>query len=423
MKKLNTCETENCIPTPSSCVYWNGGDIESLGICNGDSLNNLLVELIAKLEEITGTDLSEFDIDGLLEICNQQAPTEITIISILTLLKNNQICLKDYIDALNDKLNELLVDSGINVNLKCYSEFDNLGNSLSITRDQLDQLIIDNLCNHKQRIESLEGSVVGLQNQIDNLDIPDTTEPNVSTCINVSSLPISSQIINTSSSLCDLREATGEESDIASALSLTPSDLNAEFGLIPGWILVPANWAENYSNLLLEMESIRQRVIFMEENCCASSCKDVELGFSAVYNEDADGIIISFTSGAGTFIPTGFEDQGSYGTITDVDGNTVDFSLTIDNNSTEEIPIAGLNTTAPLDISITAVIGTEGLTCQKCLSRTVAQASCSFCEICATGSEGATVVIIYESTSQSVVMESPTTTTTTSTTTTTTVEV
>lgn len=423
MKKLNTCETENCIPTPSSCVYWNGGDIESLGICNGDSLNNLLVELIAKLEEITGTDLSEFDIDGLLEICNQQAPTEITIISILNLLKNNQICLKDFIDTLSEQIAELQGIDTPNVNLKCYSEFDNLGNSLSITRDQLDQLIIDNLCNQKQRIESLEGSIIVLQNQIDNLDIPDTTEPTVATCINVNNLPVSTQIINTSNALCDLEEATGNSADIATALASTPGDLNAEFGLIPNWILTPTNWAENYNNLLLEVESLRQRITYMEENCCAVSCNDVELGFTAIYNEDADGVIISFTFGAGTSIPIGFEDQGSYGTITDVDGNSVSFSLTIENNSTEEIIIAGLNTTAPLDIAITAVLGNGALTCQKCLTRTVAQASCSFCEICAEGSEGATVVIIYESTSQGIVIEAPTTTTTTSTTTTTTVGV
>lgn len=420
MKKLNTCDSENCIPTPTSCNYWNGGAVESLGICDGDPLNNLLWEIVTKLEDITGDDLSNFDIDSLLEICNQQAPLEVTIISILELLKDNQVCLKDFIDELNERLNELFEDTGVTVNLKCYAQFDNLGNSLSITRETLDQLIIDNLCNHKQRIETLEGLVVGLQSQIDNLDIPDTTEQSFATCINASTLPTSTQVINVANAFCDLEEATGDSSNIASALANTPGDLNAEFGLISGWILSPANWAENYNNLLLEVENLRQRVAAVE-TCCEATCEDVELGFSAIYNEDADGIIITFSFGAGTNIPAGFEDDGSYGTITDVDGNSVDFNIEIANNSTEEVIIAGLNTTSPLDISITAIMTNGALTCQKCVSRRVSQATCAYCEVCAEGNDDdASVVIIYESSKSSVVIENSTTTTSSSTTTTTT---
>jgi len=422
MKKLNKCVVENCIPTPSSCVEWNGGDIEFLGICDGDSLNTLLWEVITKLEEIAGDDLSSFDIDSLLDICNQTAPQEITILNILNVLKNNQICLKDFIDTLSEQLSELLNDQNVNINLKCYAEFDNLGNSLSITRDQLDQLIIDNLCNHKLRIETLEGKVIGLQSQLDNLDLtPEPSELNVATCLDPVVKPTSTQLVTTTQELCDLEDATGEPVDIAAALAQTPGDLNAEFGLISGWILAPANWAENYNNLLLEVENLRQRINFMEDNCCALTCEDIELGFTAVYNEDADGIIISFTFGAGTSIPAGVLDQGSHCTITDIDGNSVDFNIVIANNSTEEVIIAGLNVTAPLEIKITAVMGTPALTCQKCLSRTVAQAACKYCEYTVTGDEGSTVTIVYQA-SQSfssnghVVIQPPTSSTTTSTT-------
>lgn len=421
MKKLQNCEVENCIPTPSSCSIWNGGAISYLGICDGDPINNLLWEIIKKLQDIAGEDLSSFDIDSLLDICNKKAPAEITILSILNIIKENQVCLKDFIDTLSQQLADILSEDSININLKCYAQFDNLGNSLSITRDELDQLVIDNLCNHKGRIETLEGKVVSLQSQIDNINsTPSFEESEISTCVDPVVKPVSSQVTSIATELCNLQNSTGDPSDISSALAQTPGDLNAEFGLIAGWVLAPSNWAENYNNLLLEVENLRQRIKTIETTCCALSCDDIELGFTAVYNEDADGIIISFTYGAGTSIPAGFTDQGSYGTIKDVDGNSVDFNITIANNSTQEVIITGLNTGALLDISITAILGTGSLTCQKCLSRKVSQASCKYCEVCVSGPSDSSVVVIYEASSSGITIENSTTTTTTSTSTTTT---
>ena len=421
MNRVKNCEVENCIPTPSSCVTWNGGDIKYLGICDGDSLNDITVEIVSKLQEIAGEDLSQFDIDSLTEICNQKAPNEVTLLSILNLIKANQICLKDFIDTLSEQLASLLSNTGVTINLKCYADFDNLGNALSITREQLDQLVIDNLCNHKDRIETLEGKVVSLQSQIDNIDInPAVDEPEFTTCIDGVSKPTSGQTVSIANALCDLRDATGDETDITSALGSTPADMNAEFGLLPGWIVNPQNWAENYNNLLIAFGNVWARVKTIESTCCALTCDDIKLGFSAVYNEDGDGIIISFTYGAGTVVPAGFTDQGSYGTITDIDGNSVDFNITITNNSTDEVIVSGLNLTGDLTINITAIIGREGLTCQKCLSRTVKKAKCAFCEICVEGTDGSSVVVVYETNGSTSATLFDTTTTTSTTTTTTT---
>ena len=390
MKKLQPCTVENCIPTPTSCMEWNGGDIDYLGICNGESINNVVWEIVAKLQGLAGDDLSKFDIDSLLTICNQSAPLETNLLSILTLLKNNDICLKDYIDTLNNKLNELSSSSGVSVNLKCYADFDNLGNALSITREQLDQLVIDNLCNHKGRIENLEGDVVLLQSQINNISTSTTVdELAFSTCIDSGTKPTSSQVIITAQAHCDLETETGNPADIAAALSKTAGDLNAEFGLLAGWNLTPANWAENYGNLLLEVESLRQRVIFMETNCCAITCDDIKIGYSAAFNEDSSGIILKFTFGSGTSIPAGLTDQGSTGTFTDIDGNVESFSLTIAMNATIEIPISGLNLSGQIDISINAKIGSNALLCEKCVGRTLKGNPCSFCTL--TASDTATI--------------------------------
>ncbi len=400
------CKVENCIPTPSSCVEWNGGELPYLGICNGDSLNNLVLEIITKLKEITGEDLSSFDIDALLDICNQKSPSEVTILSILNVLKNNQICLKDFIDTIKDGLDELFKTTGVTVDLKCYAQFDNLGNPLAITREQFDQLVIDTLCSHEGRINTIEGRLTVLQAEIDALNVISTVEElEIPTCINGAILPTSVQLQNTSTEICTLETATGFPSDISSALAVTPADLNPEFGLIPGWILVPKNWADNYNNLILELENIRQRIKTIETGCCSLTCDDVKLGFTAAYNSDNTEIVIRFTSSAGTSIPVGFIDSGSTITITDIDGNietyiTVNPDL-ITNNATISVPIPSLNISQDVTVDVEANFTSGGVTCSKCLTKLVhspSTVSCDTCKICASGDAGTSVVIIYEST-------------------------
>ena len=79
-----------------------------------------------------------------------------------------------------------------------------------------------------------------------------------------------------------------------------------------------------------------------------------------------------------------------------------------------------INTLFKDTINITAIMTTVSLTCQKCLTRTVAQASCAFCEVCAEcEDDDASILIIYESTKSTVVIENSTTTTSSTTTTTT----
>lgn len=399
------CIPDNCIPTPSSCVEWNGGELPYLGICNGDSLNNILIEILTKLQAIAGEDLSAFDIDALLDICNQKAPAEINILSILNLLRGNQICLKDFIDTVKAGLDELFKTSGVTVDLKCYAQFDNLGNALSISREQFDQLCIDTLCSHEGRITTIEGRLITMQAEIDALNVVSTVdELEIATCINGATLPTSTQLQNTSTEICNLETATGFPADISSALGVTPADLNAEFGLIPGWILVPKNWAENYNNLILELESIRQRIKEIETGCCAIGCDDVKLGFTAGYNTDNTAVVIRFTSSAGTSIPVGFIDAGSTITITDIDGNVETYTTVnpdlITNGATLTVPIPSLNLTQNLKIEVEANFTSGGLTCTKCLSKLIQSPStidCDTCKICASGTTGQ-VVIIYEST-------------------------
>lgn len=425
MKKVNECKVENCIPTPTSCNFWNGGDVEFLGICDGDPLNNLLWEILNKLKDIAGDDLSSFDIDSLLDVCNKKAPLEVTLLSILNLLKDNDICLKDYINTLSETVSELANQQAVSVNLKCFAQFDNIGNELSVTREDLDQLVIDKLCDHDQRITSLESGQVLLQNEINSINSNQTVdELSISTCIDSNELPTSTQLIKTSKAHCDLEDMTGAPVDIAVAISKVPSTDDSRYNTITGWILNPDNQAEVINNLLLKINNLEERLIFMEDNCCAVTCDDIKLGFTAIFNEDSDGIIIKFTSGAGTSIPLGFEDKGSIITVTDKNGNTSEGVIDIVENFTDnleyELSVSGLDLTADLDVNITSKIGNDAITCEKCLTKVVKKSNCGFCQICNDGATGE-LSIVYDDNGGAIAYSSFDPSTTTSTTTTTTV--
>lgn len=401
MKKVNNCFTDNCIENQSSCTIWNGGDIEYLGLCNGISINNVFWEIITKLQDIAGADLSNFDIDSLIDICSQKAPSEINLLNVLNIIKNNEICLKDYIKNLEERISELNVTGTLSLNLKCYADFDNLGNALQINQEQLNQLLVNIACDHKSKIEGVEGKIIGLQLQIDNILNDNTVEEqSFGTCVDPGIKPTSTQVKNIATAFCAHETAVGTPNEVQIALAQTPVDFETDFALVD-----PANWipvinrsslADNYNNLLIAFGNVVTRLKYIEDNCCRISCDDIILGFNVRYNEDRDGIIITFTSGSGTSIPSGFTDAGSTITLTDAEGgqitNVIDIADLFYNNGEFEIPIATLSTIGDIEINIDAKLTNGAVTCDKCLNKSVKRPGCAYCTLTATDN----VTIVYK---------------------------
>lgn len=417
MKKLNNCVIENCIPTPSSCVEWNGGDLPYLGICNGDSLNNIIVELITKLQAIAGVDLSTFNIDQLLTICGQVQPVSIDLVSILTLLSNNESCLFGNINDLSEQIADLSKEQTVTVNLKCFAQSDNLGNPLAVTRATLDQLVVDNLCADQTAITSLQGDVVVIQSQLNILEnaVPIPTELTFGTCLNTAILPTSTQVIKTTAELCSLEGATGDAANIASALANTPSDLNTEYGTLTGWITSPATWADNYNNLLIETQSLRNSIAVIMATCCAPSCGKIELlplvTFDFGSSPSANTLTMDFGANSGSIIPYGYTDAGSTikingaiggtpSTITIVTGPSTSPLLLIDPaNPMTNIAIGAFDF-GELTIDIQSVFilknskGQVIMTCNGCFSLTVNYSS-PCCQV-TNSTGGVPITMIYK---------------------------
>lgn len=403
MKKIKNITSDNCLETSSECVTL-AVPLPYLGLCKGDSLTQFTVEVITKLEKIAGEDISGFDIDALLDICNAKAPLETTIISILTLVKDNQVCLKDFILQLEERLNALSTSSKVNANLKCYADFDNIGNPLSITRDQLDQIVINELCDHSIKITSLQGDIVTIKNDIANIDVnPIVLEPQFTTCVDGAVKSTSLQVQSIATVLCDEITAIGDDTDISNALSRTPSTDLARYGSLPSplntWIPVPTNWAENYSNLLIKVASLENDLRDVLANCCAPTCDKILIGFSMILDSGND-YIIRFRPTDGTIIPTGFTDAGSTVYFKDASGTRYPLIGTLPIDVTEEesdtYDLSSLITGSPITVYISAKVTNGSLQCDKCVSNTIdlSNDSCPVCVITTTGT--GTVTVIYE---------------------------
>lgn len=394
MKQKNK-EDFGCIKSYTQCIQWTLGDIPSLGIVNGDYMDEIVYAIVNKLCELSDPlDLSTLSLQCLIDKLNIDEPTPRTIQTIFQLLIDNDCSLKDLIDNLQNQINDINT-SNLVLDLKCLAQFDGFGNPLPYDLKSVLQSLINEVCILKSQVSILNIIVVDLQNQINNINVIPFELPTITTCISANKV-LDVSVKDIATSLCNLRNATGTEIQLQSAMANQCPNFNTQFSSIPGWNVAPVNLAQSYSNLELAFCNIMSRVIAIEETCCAPSCDKIKIGFSVDVDFELKELTLSFTSGAGTFIPAGFEDCGSIITITDELGNIVTPTNTIIQNNGEISGISFASLTGNImTISIKTKFclkddtGTTILVCQDCISKVVnLEQGCPVCKVCAFGKNG-----------------------------------
>lgn len=391
MKQKNKDEF-NCIKGYTQCIQWNLGDIPSLGISNGDYMDDMIYAIVQKLCDLSDPlDLSTLSLQCLIDKLNNTEPVPRTIQTIFQLLIDNECSLKDLIDNLQAQINDIN-SSGLVLNLRCLAQYDVYGNPLPYDIKSVLQSLIDEVCLLKDEVIHLNNIVADLQVQINNIDVTPFELPIITTCISANkSLDVSVKDVATS--LCNLRNATGTEVQIQSAMAQQCSNFNNQFGNISGWNPAPINLAQSYSNLELAFCDLLGRVIVMETTCCGPTCDKIKIGFGVEVDRDLKEITFNFTSGAGTYIPFGFYDCGSSITITDEQGNVATPTIT---TITQEGSISGISYASLTGKIFFVSIKTkfclkdrEGnliLTCQDCLNKTIdISMECPVCKVCVVG--------------------------------------
>lgn len=378
----------------SNCVNWQGPDLPFLDIYNGQSLSEAVYIIALKVCEITkDLDVSTLDLSCLIDTC-VSCQTDLNLVKILQLLLDNDCKLKDLIDNINGNTETTVT---LNLNLRCLRKFDDFGNEIAQDLNQTLQSIVNQVCTNTADIASLQTRVNDLQDQIDNIDLnPNPTEVTISTCI-AGTRPVSQALVRVADDYCNFKTLVGDAVAIQQAMGMQCEGLNSSLGATEGWIMTPANFAQSFSNLWLAYCNLLARVTLIENNCCKVTCKDIIVGLLITPNEGGDAITVKFSTAMGTFIPDGFEDNGSILTISDIDNKKLEYPIIVSQDGVQgEFSFVGLNLSAPLTASVNAKLQSADLGCEKCVSEQfIPNSNCPVCAVTATGKQGS-VTIVYE---------------------------
>lgn len=396
MTPTNSNRNTTCInATTSTCTTWTGKSIPSLGVESGQTMTDTMYKVSCAVIDIMGDiDLQDLDISCLLDK-TPILPINKNVRLILQLLMENQCSLKTLIDKAGGTQD---VSTPIVVNMKCLKKFDDFENEIPQDLNAALQSIINQVCSSVADIALLKNTTANLQTQIDNIPVvPQYVEPSIVTCITPTPKPTSQQVPIAIQDYCDYKDKVGQVTDVQQAIARQPAGLNTLLAAVDGWIINPQNLAQSENNLWLLSANLLARVKNMEENCCKSTCKDITLAMLITPNSDGDAITIQFSTYLGTNIPTGFVDDGnSVLTITDVDGNFVQYPIVVSEDAKQgPFSFAGLNVNSPMTAGVNASLTSTVLTCQKCISKQfIPGGGCPVCLITGAGTTG-TVTIVY----------------------------
>jgi hypothetical protein len=367
-----------------------------MNICTGDTVSDVVYKAGVLICELKDTlNLEDIDLKCLVDACIACPKPVQTLQNIIQLLVDKVCTLEDLIENLDGgpSVNQEV----FNVNLRCLAVIDGSGNVLNDdNNDEIIQSIIDQVCTNKTDIALIKTQVEDIDDRLTDLeDVPPPVLeiPDVNGACYGNNTPITEVVEDMSSEFCDYKEALGTITQMTQAISQQCTNLQATYGATTGFTATPTSLSQGVRNLWIVLCDVLNRVTSIEDTCCAPSCDNIKIGFQTVF--DTNTVKLQFTSGAGTSIPAGFTDCGSELTISDTDGNTVTVPLVIANNyTTDDIDLSVFAPGEMLTFDVLVKMCSDGLTCEKCVSKLVKYKSSECCSVTNIGTE--TVTIMYQ---------------------------
>jgi len=375
---------QGCSPVSSNCVIWQGPDLPIIGLCNGDTVSDVIAKLAAEL-----TDISE---------STSIAGVDLTCLSLNSSPSNQEELFQAIVDelcSLGGRCDTLEGGSGgsgssnteVTASLPLCLQYTNSENDLVtvLPIDQYAELVAAKVCELVSDIETLETQIVDHESRITTLEnntVSEYTTPQITPNCVLPAVPTDIDVVvdELEEQFCILKSALGESTDLVASTTYQCDILSSDGQLggsgtmssLEGWNTQVSNVAESLQNMWLTICDMRAAIKDIKTNCCTIDCNDVI--FTAFGSYASNTITLNF---GGSSIPTGFTECNSAGnivTITDAAANTYTTTVSVTDalagNDTETIDISGsaLSEVSNYTVTMTLCTNDGSITCEKTLS-------------------------------------------------------
>ena len=414
---------ENCSPTSSNCVIWQGPDIACINLCTGDTISDVTYKLALEICELKDNiGVTDIELACLVEVCQTTPEPAKTLSNILELLISKVCCLWQIVDNLPTPGEPYIEPTLI---FPACAAFTGLSPQLHRTYTVT---LANKICTLNTTINQNTLDIDVLKDKVQDLeDLVPTPLPELNSCLTGTDKVLDDLVEYLENEFCDIKDALGEAGDITVASSQECEDLSSQKSLSDStkfmsqlsgnggsWILNPENLAQSINNLWLTVCDIRGAVRGILDNCCAPTCDAIKIDFYQRWSSDSPTILqLNFRSKS--TLPLGFYDcgqptLGNELTFTDADGfvypypivfRSIDYPTdtngALDDNSNFgwvdiDLTTVGLNLSKPISITADLCFTNGSLECIQCVQWTINPSTGACCEIIATD----TVTITYK---------------------------
>lgn len=388
MLTTNNGSTSPCSNISSNCVVWQGPDIPCIGLCDGDTVSDVIAKLATELCDILDqTVTAEPDLSGLNLACTlpqgQTAPDTLTGTIQLII---NHVCSIQGTEAL-----ELPV-----LNLPPCLYYDTTEGLVSSLRLDLYAVYLANqICNILSSISVIELTITNHESRLvilENCILPCSPQTPmeiqvISSCVLSGGglIPLSQLVLALETRFCSLENAVGAPALISNAINSTSITAGFKklstagtYGNDSFWISNPSSLAHSVQNAWSVIYDLYNSIQDIQLNCCPGACDSIVYSYTTSVNADALGIPISISllfNGASA--PSGYLDCGgsTSAIVTDSNGLTVStvfsFSTIAGTLNAVNLSLTGLNVYDNLNIGVAFCL-TDGVnTCNETINKTV----------------------------------------------------
>jgi hypothetical protein len=278
MLPINNGDTSPCSHISSNCVLWQGPDIPCIGLCNGDTVSDVIAKLAEQLcDLIDGATSSEPNLSGLDLLCvlpeGQTAPDTVAdtmqlIIDYVCDIQSGPeyslptislpACLYYTPEGRADQVTQLPLDE--------YAEL--LATKICDILSSI-ELINATILDHETRIVTLEDCVLPCTESVDEVDV-------VSSCIIPGTVAHSVLTLALETRFCSLEDAVGQPALIANAINIagcitgstTTLSGTGTYASSSGWVNNPNTLAQSVQNAWVVLCDMYSAIEDIQTNCC-----------------------------------------------------------------------------------------------------------------------------------------------------------